>query len=418
MNLNPNDKAMLDGNNGKGCQMAMRIVVRTAKGCGIHELINVTAAHIDACGLLSDSSLQFAETLAKEGAKVSIPTTLSMGPLDLQNWEKFGIEPAYAAKAKRQAHAYIAMGCIPTWTCAPYQSYLTPRFGQQIAWGESNAVVYANSVLGARTERYADFMDICAAITGRAPKSGLHIQKNRKGQILFVLNGIDSDDMHSDDFYSVLGFFIGTRTAQKIPVIKGLNKNATSDNLKALGAAAASSGAVSLFHAVGITPEAETVEQAFHGDNPEQVIEISQSDMELARKELSTCRPKEKVDMVVLGCPHFSYDEFCELARHIQQEGSVRVSDNVDFVVKTSRTSYALIQNTEMPTLLEEFGIKITLDTCVFHTPIVGDNVKTIMTNSGKCAYYAPGELGVKVAFGTMAECVCSAVKGYVCQAN
>lgn len=415
MNLNSNDKAMLAGNNGQGCQIAMRIVVRVAEGCGIDELINVTAAHIDACGLLSDSSLQFAETLAKAGAKVSIPTTLSMGPLDLQNWDEFGIDPAYAAKATRQADAYTAMGCIPTWTCAPYQSYLTPRFGQQIAWGESNAVVYANSVLGARTERYADFMDICIAITGRAPKSGLHIQKNRKGQILFVLNGIDSDDMQSDDFYSVLGFFIGTRTAEKIPVIKGLHKNATSDNLKALGAAAASSGTVSLFHAVGITPEAETVEQAFYGDKPEQIIEISRADIEQARKELSTCTPKAKVDMVVLGCPHFSYDEFCDLARHIQQQGSVRVSDDVDFIVKTSRTSYALIQNTEMLTLFEEFGIKITLDTCVFHTPIVGHNVKTIMTNSGKCAYYAPGELGVKVAFGTMEQCVRSAMKGYVC---
>jgi predicted aconitase len=415
MNLNSNDKAMLAGDNGQGCQMAMRIVVRVAEGCGIDELINVTAAHIDACGLLSNSSLQFAETLAKAGAKVSIPTTLSMGPLDLQNWDEFGIDPEYAAKAIRQADAYIAMGCIPAWTCAPYQSYLTPRFGQQIAWGESNAVAYANSVLGARTERYADFMDICAAITGRAPKSGLHIQKNRKGQILFVLNGIDSGDMRSDDFYSVLGFLIGTRTGAKIPVIKGLYKNATSDNLKALGAAAASSGSVSLFHAVGITPEAKTVEQAFHGDEPEQAIEISPSDIEQARKDLSTCEPKEKVDMVVLGCPHFSYDEFCELARHIQQQGSVKVSDDVDFIVKSSRASYALIQNTEMLTLFEEFGIKITLDTCVFHTPIVGDNIKTLMTNSGKCAYYAPGELGVKVAFGTMEQCVRSAVKGYVC---
>ena len=415
VHLSRNDQQMLDGRFGPGCQMAMRIVVRLAEACGVAELMDVTQAHIDGCGLLSESSLFFAETLAGKGAKVSIPTTLSMGPLDLQNWQKFNIDPSYADKAIRQGRAYESMGCIPTWTCAPYQSYLTPRFGQQIAWGESNAVVYANSVLGARTNRYADFHDICAATTGRVPMCGLHLQENRKGQVLLQLIGIQADQMQGDDFYAALGYLIGIRTLNQIPVIDGMPTKVTSDNLKALGAAAASSGAVMLFHAVGITPEAATLDQACHGDKPHRVVEVTLQDIQLARKELSTAVKADHVDAVVLGCPHFSFDEFRQLARCIRTNQARHIGPATRFIVKTSRTSYSLIRQNEMLDLFEDFGIEITLDTCVFHTPILEPDTKVIMTNSGKCAYYAPGELGVKVAFGSMQQCVDSAVKGCVC---
>jgi len=152
-----------------------------------------------------------------------------MGPLDLQNWRKFGVDEVFARKAIRQAEAYIKMGCVPTWSCAPYQGYLAPRFGQQIAWGESNAICYANSVLGARTNRYGDFMDICAAITGRVPKCGLHLKENRRGQVLVRLSGIEHSTMHSNVFYPVFGHLLGSLVQDRIPVIEGLPKTATSD---------------------------------------------------------------------------------------------------------------------------------------------------------------------------------------------
>ncbi len=415
--LSARDKEMLEGRLGPACRMAMRIVVRLAEACGVAELMDVTQAHIDGCGLLSDSGLEFAETLAAKGAKVCIPTTLSMGPLDIQNWKRFGIDRAFADKALRQAAAYTAMGCIPTWTCAPYQSYLTPRFGQQIAWGESNAVAYANSVLGARTNRYADYLDICAAITGRVPRCGLHLEENRKGRILFHLADIAPDRIYGDDFYSVLGYLVGLRTGNKVPVIQGLPKEVTGDNLKAFGAAAASSGAVALFHAVGITPEADTLEQACHGDAPEQTVEITMSDILDARRDMSGAARGDKLDLVALGCPHFSFDEFRELARHIRavQADGKSLHPDVRFVITSSRTSYALIERTELMDVLTGFGVEITLDTCIFHTPMVSPETKVVMTNSGKCAYYAPGELDVEVAFGSMAECVRSAVEGRVC---
>jgi len=425
--LSRRDKQLLDGQQGEAAQMAMRILVRMAEVDGAAEMMDVSQAHIDGCGLLSEAGLEFAETLAAKGARVSIPTTLNMGPLDLQNWRQFGVDEDFAAKAIRQAKAYTDMGCIPTWTCAPYQSYLTPRFGQQIAWGESNAICYANSVLGARTNRYGDYIDICAAITGRVPKCGLHLKQNRKGQILLRLVGlkrIDSAIMQSNAFYAILGHLIGSLVEDKIPVIEGLPVEASSDQLKALCAAAASSGSVALFHAVGVTPEANTLEEAFQGDTPERIIDIRPSDLRKSCSDLSTAKEGDDLDLVVLGCPHFSFDEFRELAQLIRAETKKgkTLHPDVKFVVISCQTSYALLQRSDFGfpqsgvplDVLTGFGIEITLDTCVFHTPMVSPDTKVIMTNSGKCAYYAPGELGVRVAFGTMAECVASAVKGRV----
>ncbi len=419
--LSRRDKQLLDGQQGEAAQMAMRILVRMAEVDGAAEMMDVSQAHIDGCGLLSEAGLEFAETLAAKGARVSIPTTLNMGPLDLQNWRQFGVDEDFAAKAIRQAKAYTDMGCIPTWTCAPYQSYLTPRFGQQIAWGESNAICYANSVLGARTNRYGDYIDICAAITGRVPKCGLHLKQNRKGQILLRLVGlkrIDSAIMQSNAFYAILGHLIGSLAEDKIPVIEGLDVEASSDQLKALCAAAASSGSVALFHAVGVTPEANTLEEAFQGDTPERIIDIRPSDLRKSSSDLSTANEGDDLDLVVLGCPHFSFDEFRELAQLIRAETKKgkTLHPDVKLVVISCQTSYALLQRSELLDVLTGFGIEITLDTCVFHTPMVSPDTKVIMTNSGKCAYYAPGELGVRVAFGTMAECVASAVKGRVCR--
>ena len=416
--LSTRDEQLLNGQHGEAARMAMRILVRMADVQGAAEMMDISQAHIDGCGLLSETGLEFAETLVAKGGKVSVPTTLNMGPLDLQNWKRFGVDEDFAAKAIRQAKAYTDMGCIPTWTCAPYQGYLTPRFGQQIAWGESNAICYANSVLGARTNRYADFIDICAAIAGRVPKCGLHLEENRKGQILLRLIDIDPAIMHSNAFYAILGHLLGSLAEDKIPVIEGLPVNVSSDQLKALCAAAASSGELALFHAIGVTPEANSLEQAFQGGKPERVIDIHLSDLQQSESDLSTAREGDKLDLVVLGCPHFSFDEFRELARLIQvqtKKGNTLHKD-VKFIIISCQTSYALFQRSDFLSVLTGFGVKITLDTCIFHTPMVSSETKVIMTNSGKCAYYAPGQLSVKVAFGSMAECVDSAVEGCVCR--
>jgi len=413
--LSAKDRKMLDGEHGEASKFAMSILVRMAEVYGATEMMDVTQAHIDGCALLSESGLEFAETLATLGGRVAISTTLNMVPLDLQNWRQFGVPEEFAGKAIRLAKAYTDMGCIPTWTCAPYQGYLTPRFGQQIAWAESNAIVYANSVLGARTNRYGDYMDICAAIAGRVPKHGLHLKHNRKGQMLLQIVDIEPSVLREDAFYPVLGHFLGLVAQDKIPVIKGLPVEATGDQLKALGAAAASSGAVALFHAIGVTPEANTLEEAFQNGIPEQVIDIHPSDLLAALADLSTAEEGAKLDLVVLGCPHFSFAEFEQLAKLIQAEKAQSIHPNVKFIITSNQVAYSLLQRSDLMDMLIAFGVQIALDTCVFHTPIVSSDAKVMMTDSGKCAYYAPGELGVQVAFGSVADCVRSAARGYVC---
>jgi len=412
--LSETDRQMLDGARGEAAAMAMTILSRMAEVTEAPELMDITGAHIDGCGLLSEAGLEFAETLAGAGAEVVVPTTLNMGPLDLANWRAFGVDEAFAARAIRQATAYESMGCVPTWTCAPYQGYLTPRFGQQIAWGESNAIVYANSVLGARTNRYGDYIDICAAITGRVPKCGLHLKANRAGQVLVRLAGLSAEDFAAETFWPVLGHLIGRRVDDRIAVIEGLPDVVSEDEWKAFGAAAASAGGIALFHAVGLTPEAPTREEAFQGREPAETIDLTPADLDAARAEIVTAEPDAPLDLVVVGCPHLSFAEFRRLVRIVRDQGGRRVHENVAFVAFTGRSSHALVKPTGWLDELAAFGIRVTLDTCVFHTPMVHPEAKVLMTNSGKCAYYAPGELGVAVALGSLADCVLSAVAGRV----
>ncbi len=416
MSLKLSEKAqrMLRGDYGKAPKLAMSILVGMAEVYGAEEMMDVSLAHIDGVGLLSEVSLEFAETLALLGGRVAIPTTLNMVPLDTQQWQKWNIPEDYAHRALRQIQAYIHMGCVPTCTCAPYQGYLTPRFGQQIAWAESNAIVFANSVLGARTNRYGDYIDICAAITGRVPKYGLHLKHNRRGQLLLRLVDIALDTMMDEAFYPLLGHFLGRVAEDKIPVIEGLPAQVSDDQFKALGAAAASSGAVALFHAVGITPEAHTLEEAFQNEAPEKIIPVRPADLAAAYNELSTAPAEAPLDAVVLGCPHFSFAEFQQLARVIEAQGGRSMHTGVRFVVLTNQLTYSLLQRSNFLPLLSNFGVQIVLDTCDFHCPILPTGIKVIMTNSGKQAYYAPGELGVDVAVGTTADCVESAIKGEV----
>lgn len=414
MNLSEKDRQMLEGSIGEAARLSLSIIVRMAEVLQVNELMDITQAHIDGCGLMSDASLEFAETMARLGGKVAVPTTLNMIPLDLRYWADQGVPQEFAHKALRMAAAYEQMGCVPTWTCAPYQGYLTPRFGQQIAWGESNAIAYANSVLGARTNRYADFLDLCAAITGRVPKYGLHLKENRKGQILFRLVEIPEQVFREDTFYPILGHLVGLAAQDKVPVIESLSGPISSDQFKTFGAAAASAGAVGLYHVIGLTPEAATLEEAFQGARPEQIIEVRLPDLQRAQAELSTTKESgQKLSAVVLGCPHFSFDEFRQLAEWFQAHPG-GLHPNVSLIILTSQASYSLVERSSILETIKQSGARIIFDTCVFHTPIVYAQDGVVMTNSGKCAYYGPGELNAEIVFASLADCLRSAAAGIV----
>jgi len=287
---------------------------------------------------------------------------------------------------------------------------MRPSFGQQIAWGESNAIVFANSVLGARTERYPDLFDICCAITGRAPAVGLHLTENRAGQYLFRLVDVPEQLQRSDEFYPVLGNLIGKEALDKIPVIDGMLVEPDEDQLKAFGAATASSGGVALFHMVQVTPEAPTLEAAFQGKAPVETIEINMDKLRQSRREL-THTDSSQLHMVVLGSPHFSLAEFRRLAPMLKDK---RKHPDVKFLVTSSRAMTQLADKAGLIESLRAFGAQITVDTCILTSPMLPAEIQNLMTNSAKFAYYAPGLLGKKIAFGSLADCVNSAVAGQI----
>jgi predicted aconitase len=410
MQLNRSDRDKLDGGQGQAVAMAMSILVRMGDVLDADRMLDIEAAHIDSTLYMGQATLDFAERLAGMGAKVCVPTSLNVGGVDQQGWRAWPVPPKWAEQARRQMDAYQSMGAVPTWTCAPYQTAYRPAFGQQIAWGESNAIVFANSVIGARTERYPDLLDICAALTGRVPAVGLHLVANRAGQIVIDVEGVPGRLQADDSFYPVFGLLVGKLAGDKIPVLTGLQARPSEDQLKAFGAATASSGSVALFHWVGVTPEAPNVERALQGHQPDEVIHVGMPDLRATWEEMTTVGG-ERLDMVVLGSPHFSLDEFQRLAPML--EGRRRHPD-VSFLVTSSRAMAALAQKAGAMQALRAFGGQVTLDTCILTTPMLPPDVTTLMTNSAKYAYYSPGLLNTEVVFGSLRDCVQSAVEGRV----
>jgi predicted aconitase len=417
LTLSDRDRAMVNGEGGPAQALAMSILVRMADVYGATELMDISQAHIDSTIYLGDATLEFAERLASLGAKVAVPTSLNVSGVDECGWKDWAVKPEWAAKAARQMLAYERMGAVPMWTCAPYQTHMRPVFGQQIAWGESNAISFANSVIGARTERYPDLLDICCAITGRVPAVGLHLTENRGGQMLLRLAGVPPALQQDDQFFAVLGHLVGKLADERIPVIDGIVVSPAEDQLKAFAAAAASSGRVALFHMVGVTPEAPTLDAAFHGRPPSPggfgepgCIDITVADLRAARRELTTADGRE-LDMVILGSPHFSLAEFALLAPLVAGQ---RAHPRVKFLITSSRLMKERAHETGVLEPIVAFGAQITLDTCILASPMLPPEIRTLMTNSAKYAYYAPSLLNTRVTFGSLADCVRSAIEGRV----
>jgi predicted aconitase len=409
LTLTPQDQAMLNGDFGDATKMAMRILSTMANVYGATELLDIESAHIDGCLYHGQSGLDFAERLVAGGAQVRVPTTLNVGAIDLMHPEQFQGSADLADRATRLMQAYQQMGCAPIWTCAPYQAMHRPAFGTQIAWAESNAIVFANSVLGARSHRYGDFIDICAAITGRAPAFGLHLTENRRGQIVFQLDGIPENLLHEDVFFPVLGYYIGANSQSQIPVIVGLPPETTEDQLKALGAAAASSGAVALFHAVGVTPEAPTLAEALQYRPPTHKRLVTMAEIRATLGKLATVADG-RIEVIALGSPHFSLQEFEKLLPLIEKYPP---NAKVDFIVCTNRLALGALQKRGWLAQLQAANVRVIVDTCVVVTPIVRQH-GVLMTNSGKFAHYSPGNIGLEVVFGSLEECVRSGAQGKV----
>lgn len=409
LELSPEERDLAAGRRGEGVATAARIVAEAARLLGAERLVPIVSAHIDGCLYHGPAGLRFAETLVERGARVSVPTTLNVGALNLGRPDQARLSAAARAEAFRQTRAYEALGCRATWTCSPYQAGHRPAKGAQVAWGESNAVAFCNSVLGARTNRYGDLLDIACAIAGRAPETGLHKTENRRARALFDLSGV-SDRLKSEDaFWPVLGALLGARAGERPAAIAGVAAAATEDRLKALGAAAASFGSVALFHVVGATPEAASLEEAC-GGAPEDLLEerivVDAAMLRAARDQLSTTA-EDRVSAVAIGSPHLSLAEAEAL---IEALDGRRVA--LPFYANTGRHVVAALEARGRLAALEAAGVTLVVDTCIVVTPILPPGDGALLTNSGKFAHYAPGNTGHAALYGSLRDCVETAVAG------
>ena len=413
--LDARDQALLDGEHGPAAALAMRVIIRTAASMKADRLLDITGAHIDSCLYHGQAGLDFAEKLAGDGGQVVVPTTLNVASLDLLHPDLYRGGDATKTKARALMTAYEAMGCEPTWTCAPYQLESRPEFGEHVAWAESNAIVFANAVLGARTHRYGDFLDISAALTGRAPAAGLHLTASRRGEIVFDVSGVSPTLLDRDVAYPMIGYHIGKLVGSRIPVIIGMAEATSEDRLKAIGSAGASAGSMAMFHVVGCTPEAPTLQAALAGNHANNIANpnvnaITNHDLRTARDRLTTST-NPHLGAISLGTPHYSVAEF---GRLVELLGDRSIHPDVHAYISTGRGVAHEIGLRGWEQTLTEAGVQIVTDTCTYITPVMADIHGTAMTDSAKWAYYAPGNLGLDVAFGSVEDCIESAVAGRV----
>jgi predicted aconitase/predicted aconitase with swiveling domain len=409
IHLRPADQAILDGQEGRARQVALQIVLRMARLQGATELIDVVQAHIDGCIYTGSASLRFAAQLRDWGGQVKVPTTLNSISVDQRRWRALGIDPAFGEPASALAQAYVDMGAQASFTCAPYLLDSAPKAGEDIVWAESNAVVYANSVLGAHTAKYADFLDICIALIGRAPKAGCHLIENRRATLRVQLPVLPAAP--DDAFYPLLGYLVGLLAGARIPVICGLESAQPSlDDLKAFGAAFATTSAAPMFHIVNVTPEAPSAQAALAGRPAEVEHQLTLDELRQAWHELDSA-PIPEVDLVALGNPHFSETECHVLAKLLK--GRQRHPATA-IVLTLGRAVSAKAERQGDLAVLADFGVTLITDTCwcMLEEPVVPVASRVIMTNSGKYAHYAPGLTGRLVHFGSLAACAEAACTG------
>lgn len=409
LRLSAGDRALLAGEHGQAARVAMQLVLRMAELQGAEELLDISQAHIDGCIYTGPASLRFAQQLLAWGARVRVPTSLNAISVDQRQWRALGIDPALGEPASALGDAYMAMGAALSFTCAPYLLDSAPKAGEQLVWAESNAVVYANSVLAARTQKYPDFLDICIALTGRAPRSGCHLDAGRHASLLFEVEPPAALD---DSFWPLLGYQVGLLCGSAIPVLDGLQQSgAGSDELKAFGAAFATTSAAPMFHIAGITPEAPDVASALGGQAPQRRLRIGRAELLASWHALNGAEPGS-VALVALGNPHFSLSEFASLAELCA--GRRRHMDCA-LVITCGRAVLEQATAAGHIARLQAFGAQLLCDTCwcMLGEPLVPRQAHSLMTNSGKYAHYAPGLVGRQVHFGSLAACVEAACSGH-----
>ncbi|TFG06872.1 MAG: DUF521 domain-containing protein [Promethearchaeota archaeon] len=359
MYLTKEEEKILDGNQGEIKAKAMRILVSIGDIFNADRLIPIESTQISGISYktIGDAGLEFLEDWSKSKVNVAVESWMNPAGMDLEDWEKIGIPKDFAEKQLRIIKALTSMGIKESCTCTPYLAGLVPKKGSHIAWSESSAVVFANSVLGAMTNREGGPSALSSALIGKTPNYGFHLKENRIAQIQFEIN------YNLSDFeFSLLGYHIGEISKNKIPIIKGIKK-ANWSQLKALGAGSAAGGGVAMFMIPNITPEVKIAEKP-------EIINVSRQDLEQIQDKLTN---GENPDIITFGCPHCSYEEIQEILKKSTTEKEIWVF--------TSREIKRKIK--KIPS-----NVKIFSDTCIVVMPIEKLGIKCLGTDSTKCAHY------------------------------
>ena len=454
LRLNSSDEAILNGAHGVAARQAMEVVVTMAIAQGAKELRSVSRGHVDGCILAHAANLIFAEHMRDLGAKVIIPTTINAISVDRENWRAQGVDEDFGSRASRLADAYVDVGCTRTFTCAPYlldESELPARH-EDIAWSESNAVFYANTVLGCRTEKLPDYLDLCIAMTGRAPCTGMYTsagraphrvlridvsspsarkERNRRrscdGSVRdedededddngSISGGTDDDD-DDDAMWPLIGWLAGKLSPDRIPLLRGLEGYVmTSDNLKNLCAAFGTTSGAPMLHIRGHTPEAESVRIAAGADR----CSITRADLHQAWHELNMnfwLRHSDvhvrRVDLVAVGSPHASLTEMRKIVELLDGRVCHRETQTIVCVGRAVLRK-AMLEG--VAAKLDAAGVRVIQDLCwcSITTPYFPDDARVVLTSSGKYAHYGNGLCGRDMMFASMATCVEAMVSGVI----
>lgn len=402
LTLSGQDQTMLTGGEGPAVQLAMEIITDMARASGAERLIDVTRGHIDGCQYAGPAFLAFAERMVEVGAKVRVPTTMNAISVDHANWRMQGVDPAFGEPAARVADAYVAMGAQPSFTCAPYHLADRPSFGEDIAWSESNAVIFANTVLGARSVKHSDFMDLCMAMTGRAPQSGVYLDDGRRARrIVDVVRPEGADDA----YWPLLGWLLGMASPDRIPLVRGLEDASPSeDDLRAMCAAFGTTSAAPMLHVAGVTPEAD-LPPALDADQ----AAIATADFARAWQKFNP--GATSIDLVAIGSPHAAVNECQDFLKLLNNRNC---GENASVIITLGRGVREQIEQDGTAEGLRRLGVTLLSDVCwcMITEPVFPPSARVVITNSGKYAHYGPGLSGREVRFGSLADCANAAVSG------
>ena len=403
MNLTQVEQDMLDGKQGEAVAMAMKVQVATGEAFGATRMVPITRAHVALSN--QDADTWFAEKMAKAGGKCKIAPTVNPG-FSLEYFS--GQSKSMAAMTeqdlnmmRRTHNAYKQLGAILSYNCTPYLGSNIPQFKEVIAFSESSATPYVNSVWGARTNRESSLSALCAAITGLVPEYGLLLDENRKGDILVEVEAA----MKNDFDYQMLGY-MGKKIGVGIPVFVGLGKRPTPEALMNLGAELNTSGAYGMYHIVGVTPEAPTLEAAFGGKKPARKVVITDQDLKQLRDAIS--HEPGRIDFALFGCPHFSLNQIQQVANMVQGKKLA-----VDLWIMTSADTKRLAERMGIKKILNDAGADLVEETCSDQPCWHFLKGKIGVTESPKCAYY-PKKRGIEFVIRDLETCVQAALKGEV----